>query len=68
VGFITPIVLNNTFHVDWTVQIRIVLAALVLVAGTIAYFKGALTGKIVVGAVGIWVGLLGLYLIEKLQL
>jgi hypothetical protein len=63
VGNFTPIVLYVTFSVNWGLQITLFFAVLVLVAGTIAYFKGALSKNIVVGAVGIWVGLLGALLL-----
>jgi hypothetical protein len=55
----TMIVLYATFSVRWDLQIALVFAILVLVAGTIAYFKGALSRNIVIGAMGICVGLLG---------
>jgi hypothetical protein len=58
----TPIVLKSIIWVDWEWQITIVLAVSVLVVGTIAYFKGALSRNIVAGAVGILVGLLGVLL------
>ena len=57
----TPIVLYATFSVRWQLQIALVFAVLVLVAGTIAYFRDALSRNIVMGAMGIWVGLLGTF-------
>ena len=53
----TMIVLYATFSVRWDLQIALVFA--LLIAGTIAYFKGALSRNIVIGAMGICVGLLG---------
>jgi hypothetical protein len=55
----TMIVLYATFSVRWDLQIALVFALLILFAGTIAYFKGALSRNIVIGAMGIWLGLLG---------
>jgi hypothetical protein len=46
----TMIVLYATFSVRWDLQIALVFALLILFAGTIAYFKGALSRNIVIGA------------------